>query len=351
MTLLSKSKAIFVRLLFGAHGTLAVVALVNITGFQWFFLAECLVAVSLLETFVTLKVNKHAEWKWFLPSVFLYLLWIVPPIVLLESYAMDYRHFRLDLSDTGRCFVDFNDACVSQNGSVIYVEDGGDDLSNGVLDQTTYDYARHYALVFQQTMMLVLIGGRWLGPKGALTRDQLSQLLLALTGMAADMLEFVTETVKLEETACNYLLIYIILGIWAWSLLQFTLGLTATKQKKSRVVGPSPSINPITSIATCCETEMWALMVSVIMQDGPYLTMRLYIMFTVQNFGQTMIFFTAKNGILFLLQVYRLYVVIIERRRAGRKGRGREAGSEDEDEEGVFEIEEARTPTTPVDEF
>ena len=54
--------------------------------------------------------------------------------------------------------------------------------------QKTYDEARHYSLIFQQPMMLVLVGGRWLGPKGALSRDQLSQLLLALTGMAADML-------------------------------------------------------------------------------------------------------------------------------------------------------------------
>ena len=215
--------------------------------------------------------------------------------------------------------------------------------------QTTYGQARFYALIFQQTMMLVLIGGRWLGPKGALTRDQLSQLLLALTGMAADMLEFVTETMKLEEMACDYILIYSIMGIWAWSLLQFTLGLTATKQKKTRVVstGQSLSINPITSIAACCETEMWALMVSVIMQDGPYLAMRLYIMFTVRNFGQTMIFFTAKNGILFLLQVYRLYVVIIERRKAGRQDQDEETMEEGGGH--MVEIKEARTPTTPVD--
>ncbi|XP_033634893.1 transmembrane protein 26-like [Asterias rubens] len=340
MTIISKSKAIFVRLLFGAHGTLAVIVLATLTEVKWFWFAECLILVSLLETFVTLKVNKHAEWKWFLPSVFLYLLWIVPPIVLLEYYALDYRQYRLDMSDSKTCYVDFNDRCASQQNVT------NDETSNGVLTQKTYDEARHYSLIFQQTMMLVLIGGRWLGPKGALSRDQLSQLLLALTGMAADMLEFVTETVKLEETACNQLLVYIIMGIWAWSLLQFTLGLTATKQKKTRVVSSANSYNPITSIAACCETEMWALMISVIMQDGPYLTMRLYIMFTVNNFGQTMIFFTAKNGILFLLQVYRLYVVVIERRKAGKGGHSKRA----DDTEGVrFQVKEARTPTTPID--
>ena len=30
---------------------------------------------------------------------------------------------------------------------------------------------------------------------------------------------------------------FVILGIWTWSLLQFTLGLTATKARKRRVFG------------------------------------------------------------------------------------------------------------------
>ena len=38
--------------------------------------------------------------------------------------------------------------------------------------------------------MLILIIGRWLLPKGDLTRDQLSQLLLVYIGTAADIIEF-----------------------------------------------------------------------------------------------------------------------------------------------------------------
>lgn len=188
--------------------------------------------------------------------------------------------------------------------------------------QKGHENARTFSLLMMQTMMLVLIAGRWLGPKGTLTRDQLSQLLLAYMGMAADMLEFATETLKMEETACDTVLVYFVLGAWAWSLLQFTLGLTATKQRKPRVINTGPglravAIEPKTGrcapLAYCCETEIWALLVSVIMQDGPYLVIRLYIMFTSSSFGQTMIFFTCKNGILFLLQMYRIYVVIIHR--------------------------------------
>ncbi len=36
---------------------------------------------------------------------------------------------------------------------------------------------------------MVLILGRWLLPKGALTRDQFSQLMLVYIGMAADIVE------------------------------------------------------------------------------------------------------------------------------------------------------------------
>ena len=38
--------------------------------------------------------------------------------------------------------------------------------------------------------MLVLIIGRWMLPKGDMTRDQLAQLLLVYIGTAADIIEF-----------------------------------------------------------------------------------------------------------------------------------------------------------------
>jgi hypothetical protein len=50
--------------------------------------------------------------------------------------------------------------------------------------------AERWATVIQQLLMLILIIGRWLLPKGDLTRDQLSQLLLVYIGTAADIIEF-----------------------------------------------------------------------------------------------------------------------------------------------------------------
>ena len=47
-----------------------------------------------------------------------------------------------------------------------------------------------WATVIEQLLMLILIIGRWMLPKGGLTRDQLSQLLLVYIGTAADIIEF-----------------------------------------------------------------------------------------------------------------------------------------------------------------
>lgn len=43
--------------------------------------------------------------------------------------------------------------------------------------------------ILEQMLLLILIIGRWLLPKGEITREQLSQLLLVYIGMAADIIE------------------------------------------------------------------------------------------------------------------------------------------------------------------
>ncbi|QQP53827.1 Uncharacterized protein FKW44_006445, partial [Caligus rogercresseyi] len=45
-------------------------------------------------------------------------------------------------------------------------------------------------VIIEQFLMLILIIGRWMLPKGEMTRDELSQLLLVYIGTAADIIEF-----------------------------------------------------------------------------------------------------------------------------------------------------------------
>ena len=214
------------------------------------------------------------------------------------------------------------------------------------------NYARQlYSTTLQQTLMLVLILGRWLQPRGELTRDQLSQLLLVYIGMAADMLEFSSETLRLDQIACTEPIFVGVLAVWSWSLTQFSLGLTSTKARKTRATGsiekdasgsPTPPASPemlapATSIDSLvlanlspsriklkllssglCGTELWAVMISLLVQDGPYLVTRLYIIFRYNIFDHSMIFFTCKNALLLFLMAYRLFVVMYEARKKNK---------------------------------
>ena len=89
-------------------------------------------------------------------------------------------------------------------------------------------------VIIEQFLMLILIIGRWMLPKGDLTRDQLSQLLLVYIGTAADIIEFF-DSFKDEKVNTNKVLCIMVLSIWSWSLLQFTFVLTATKGRKTRI--------------------------------------------------------------------------------------------------------------------
>ena len=57
-----------------------------------------------------------------------------------------------------------------------------------------------WILGLHQTLLFVLVIGRWLLPKGDITRNQLSQLLLVFIGVGADILEFATGLQKEKRT-------------------------------------------------------------------------------------------------------------------------------------------------------
>lgn len=83
-------------------------------------------------------------------------------------------------------------------------------------------------------LIIGLIIGRWLLPRGEITRDQLSALLLGYVGTAADILELfevLQEEVVLQEEQVTLA----VLGVYTWSLLQFCLVTTATTGKNNQI--------------------------------------------------------------------------------------------------------------------
>ncbi|KAG6460077.1 hypothetical protein O3G_MSEX011753 [Manduca sexta] len=162
-----------------------------------------------------------------------------------------------------------------------------------------------WVTLIEQFLMLTLIVGRWLLPKGDLTRDQLSQLLLVYIGTAADIIEFF-DSFKDEKVASEKVLVLLTLAIWSWSLMQFTVVLTATKSRKSRGAANR------NSRACCCTIEVCAIIMNIALQDAPFLAFRLLIICHYRIINYMNIFFTCKNTLVILLQIYRLYVLHLE---------------------------------------
>lgn len=155
----------------------------------------------------------------FCPSVFLYLSSVVPAIWLLELNKME-RRFRMVTGED----VALRPPNFRELDKIL-----GNQFK---LPEIRVDSGTWITLI-EQFLMLILIIGRWLLPKGDLTRDQLSQLLLVYIGTAADIIEFF-DSFKDNTIANERLLVFLTLGIWSWSLLQFTIVLSATRARKSR---------------------------------------------------------------------------------------------------------------------
>ena len=88
--------------------------------------------------------------------------------------------------------------------------------------------------IYELGLIIGIILGRWLLPRGEITRDQLSALLLGYVGTAADTLELF-EVLDEEVVATVREVTEAVLGVYTWSLLQFCLVTTATTGKDNQI--------------------------------------------------------------------------------------------------------------------
>lgn len=105
----------------------------------------------------------------FCPSVFIYLSSVVPAIWLLELDKIERRlRFQEETGNLNLTAID-----LKKLDKLLGVQIKLPDIQ---VDPSTW------ITLIEQFLMLVLIVGRWMLPKGDLTRDQLSQLLLVYIG-------------------------------------------------------------------------------------------------------------------------------------------------------------------------
>ncbi|XP_012285862.1 transmembrane protein 26 [Orussus abietinus] len=299
---LATIKAILTRLVFAAHGFIAIWQVTTFKKNPLFWYLSCPILLLFFEGIFTLTIKENQEWKWFCPSVFLYLSSVVPAIWLLELDKVErrirVREPNLNISETF-------DLTNLASADLKHLERAfGVNIKLPDIQIST----ETWVTLIEQFLMLILIIGRWMLPKGELTRDQLSQLLLVYIGTAADIIEFF-DSFKEDRIAREPVLVYLTLGIWAWSLMQFTVVLTATKSRKSRLSSGSAIKKKVPTETSCCSIDVWGIALNMVLQDGPFLAFRLILIIHYQIVSYMNIFFTCKNTLVILLQLYRLYVV------------------------------------------
>ncbi|KAM4703195.1 transmembrane protein 26-like [Rhinophrynus dorsalis] len=276
--------AIISRLVFTAHGVLLVYRVVEVKKDNNYWMLLIGLLLLSLEMAVTLTVTEKGEWKWFSPMVFLYLCSAIPSVVLLELDYIEARHLMSNST----------------------LPDSPEDL----VKEMNFPQSSQWLNTLEQIMILVLVIGRWLMPKGEMSREQLSQLLLIYIGLGADILEMLLLITELAFQT-NYYVTIVGLSLFSWALLQFTLVLTQTQSSEShRKTSDDISDGDNKScVPSCCTNEVWSLIITVGMQDGPFLIYRLYIMIKEKILNNMMIFFICKNIMTVAVEIYRIAVI------------------------------------------
>lgn len=172
-------------------------------------------------------------------------------------------------------------------------------------------------------MLFIFILARWILPRGRITRDQLSQLLFVYIGSASDVMELFV-IFEEPEVRADTTLSYVTLGVWTLSLFQFCLILTSTRDIGGKIVakdtdfqGEIPEDTPEGEkrerMPSCCdkvfEVEIWSLFIAMLLQDGPFLGVRMYAIVVKGVLSYGILFFTAKNVLMLGLLFYRLVII------------------------------------------
>uniref|UniRef100_H3BIP0 Transmembrane protein 26 n=2 Tax=Latimeria chalumnae TaxID=7897 RepID=H3BIP0_LATCH len=287
------------RLLFFVHGFLMVWMVVSVKRCTTYWILLLGVGALIVEMGFTLKFTKNGEWKWFSPMVSLYLSTAIPALWLLELDLLEKRLFNSS-SDT-TCYF----GPMIPGDANIYLQ-----LYGRLSSITTAQWVTG----LEQIMLLVLVLGRWLMPKGDMTRYQLSQLLMVHLGLGADILD-IFDLFKHPTANTDKLIVIAGLSFCSWATIQFQLVLAHTKSQEPRAAGAQTKEMEEERSACCCKeqgcctSKVWSLLITIVTQDGPFLAYRLYFLIVIGFVNQTMIFFLSKNSLVVLLEIYRRFVM------------------------------------------
>lgn len=173
------------------------------------------------------------------------------------------------------------------------------------------------------SLLLLVIVGRWVLPKGITSRSNLSQLLLIYMSIASDIVDLLT-IFNEEQVLSSQRMLIATLVVLSWSLLQFATNMSAASKNNNRSANLDSfrqvlrkrrrrRIFLFYSMQILFENDAWYLYELNLMScSAIQLSLRLVavIKFGVRSYST--LFFTCKNGIILFLQFYRLIAIVSE---------------------------------------
>lgn len=176
------------------------------------------------------------------------------------------------------------------------------------LDDDVFVYA------IEQSFLLIMIIGRWALPKGQMSRDKLSNLLLVMIGKACDITDFFT-LFSHNKVALDRAFTYVVLVVWSLSVFQFPISFTEAREENviisfhrdrqyMKVV--------VRTLNVCLKTEIWSILGAIFMQEFPFLVCRSYAVGALGIVDDTIIFFLFKNSLIIAMYLYRLVSLCLE---------------------------------------
>ncbi|CAF3893872.1 unnamed protein product [Rotaria sp. Silwood2] len=310
-------KAIIMRVIFALHATIAIIRIVITKGDYWYLLNMCGVNFLLIELIVTIVKRKGKEPKWFSPCFFLYICTMIPPIWFLEINRINSKLGLVPLNQTeGAELTSMIEKGIISKANL--------NEKTKLLSLTIDDWV----VAIEVTFLIIIIIGRWMLPKGKTSRSALSQLLLVYLSLASDMIDLLS-IFQEDKVIRNKEMVYSTLALFSWSTFQFTINLVGTRGRNFRLERDSSNQDfnltykqqyfrrhgkkPIQTIChKICNSELPSIFITILMQDLPFLILRLIavIHFEVQSY--TTMFFTCKNFLILFLQFYRLWSICME---------------------------------------
>lgn len=321
------------RFLFLSHGILTFGIFFNNSPNEknWFL------TVPLVLLLIDIIVRK--EFKHFWISAFLYIASLLPIIWLVEIDMLQTRLETLKIYNI--TIVSHEDgADYSHNDLPPVLKSNEKTKKNSLFNLDFLNLSNEIVAkkLCEIGIVVGLILGRAMMPRGPISHDKLSSMLLTFVSNSADIIglfdTFVSPKIMYHDT-----IIYLVLGIFSWSIYQFTF-IPVGEDPEEDIMTVHVISDPIVSrdssktvsIATDdserilmsaeekvlrkakekrrkklgWNSDVCESLILLLMHDGPYLVLRLFLIFYHQVTTEMHIFFTIKNAMVVMLHFYRV---------------------------------------------